>query len=136
MYALAKPLQELADQDTDFVDQEVTRAQYTGQKIVLQTALNDELGLAANTIVIVTVDDSKAHTYAGNEAESGHFYGGNKSESGPTYIANESEGVVPLGYDFKVQVPAAQNTTDNIALINFVVSRAKVAGRDYTIEIV
>lgn len=134
--SLVYPLQYLASRDSIYFNREVVRAQYNGQKIVMQTALNDELLLAANTIVVVTVDDSGAGMFVGNTGEVPVTYVGNKSESGITWMGNSAESGIPLEYDFKIQVPSAQNTTDNINLITHLADRMKMAGKQYLIEII
>ncbi len=134
--SLVFPIQFLADRDDKTFDLEVTRSNYNGGKLLMQTVLNIELALPNNTIVVVTVDDSGVGFYVGNEVETPDKFFGNKLESGTEYIANESETSVPVGHDFKIQVPTAHNTTDNIALINHLTKRMKVAGRNYIIEIV
>ena len=133
--SLLRPLKDLADRDSEYFDQELLRANYNGQKLVMQTVLNTELGLAANTVIVVTVDDSGAGLFAGNDDEIPVTYAGNENESGFAFAGNDSEVSTPLGYDFKVQVPSAQNTTNNINLIKHIIDRIKVP-KKYIIEIV
>lgn len=134
-YALTKPFEDLALRDTDYFNQELLRAKYVPSKGGMQKILNEELGLPANTIVVVTVDNSGG-TFAGNEGELPVLYAGNLIEGTPTFAGNLSESPTPLGYDFKVQLPNANNTTDNQNLISHLVDRMKLAGKSYIIEIV
>lgn len=101
------------------------QAVWNGQKIVLQAALNDYFGLAANQIQVVTnLNVGASYIYRESELRPTYFY--RESESTRRYFYRESE--FTSGYNFTVRIPVGIYTAELNRRVIAVVNIYKVIG--------
>jgi hypothetical protein len=106
------------------------QAKWNGQKIVLQGALNDYFGLAANTIYITT-NSVHPSIYCYNEAESVFIYCYNELEATKLYCWNEAE--VSSPYSFTVAIPIGIYTAELARRVTSIVNLFKLAGTTFNV---
>lgn len=133
--ALLAPEQQLHDSIFNvFRPYIIERSKQNGQKIVMESVLNDTFGVTAPPLIYIdnTGDDVGGVTFF-NESE-GYpgviFY--NESEGqAPTFFYNDSETV--QNNDFKVYVPAAVYAAEGEAKIAAEVDRLRPYSTNYVI---
>ena len=132
--ALLKPIQTLTDGLKTFEINELKRAKFNGQKIVLQEALNDIFGIAiAPFIYIETVQSTGKNLFLYEQSEASPVFFSEVSESDPVYIFESGE-VSTIDYDFKVKIPVAIYTAELDRQVKAQTKIYKVAGKRFITE--
>lgn len=132
---LVYPLQSLSDASNTVYEEYLLDAKRNGQKMVLQKAINTIMGFAADTVYITTNTDVASQLYFYQASENFPVYFSEPSENDPVYFYNNGE-LGGNGADFTVNVPAAQNTTENIRRITALTNLYKLSGKTFSIVIV
>jgi len=133
--SLLSPLTSLLLTDKDTITEIAIRAQWTGQKMVMQEALNYVFGITvAPFIIIETVQSGNVTLYAfDSEEDTDVEYVWKDGGVSTAYAYSEGEADTPLGYDFLVKMPVGIATAENLALLAQQVDLIKVAGKTYSI---
>lgn len=132
--SLLEPLQTMTDGMKTFETQELKRAKWNGQKIVLQAALNDLFGITtAPFILIETNQDLGQNTYFYEDTELVPVYFFEASENDPVYFFEDSE-TTPEDYDFKVLIPVGIWTIELERQVRAQTTLYKLAGPKFIIE--
>jgi len=132
--SLLKPLTSLLAGDKDEIIGVATRAQWNGQKMVFQAALNYVFGITiAPFIIIETIEDTNVTMYAYSTASTNQNYAYPKGFYFTSWAYPKAVASTPTGYDFLVKMPAAYATTENLALLEQQVKLIKVTGKTYEI---
>ena len=104
--SLLAPLQEKTDETKTFEEEQLRRARYNGQKIVLQAALNEIFGITSLPYIIVETNRGiGGNTYFYEPAEATPVYFSEPSESEPVYFFEPGE-LVAEDYDMRVLIPS------------------------------
>lgn len=132
--SLLAPLQTMTDGMKTFETQEVKRAKWNGQKIVLQAALNDLFGVtSAPFIIIETNQDPSQNTYFYEQSENVPVYFTEESENDPLYFFESSEPPIE-DYDFKVLIPTGIHTAELERQVIAQTKLYKLAGPKFLVE--
>lgn len=114
------------------------RAVWSGQKIVLQAALNDILGIIiAPFIIVVPNQNTQFAQFFRNFSEpTSTKFSRNFSEISPTpiFLFNFSE-ISASGTDFTVEIPAVHHTQEVENQIEGEVKKIKLAGKLFNIVV-
>lgn len=107
-------------------------ARYTGQRLVMETALNEMLPAASGLITVETVVGLIAQDYIYNAVElEAPLFIYEASEGVPNpFIYEASEGLAT--HDFEVNVPLASGIAST--QVQVLVNRLKLAGKRYSIQ--
>lgn len=106
-------------------------AKYTGQRLVMEAALNEMLPIAGGLITVETVSGQipQEYLYEAVELEAPLFiYEATEGLAGP-FIYEAVEGLT--NHDFEVNVPVASGLAST--QVEVLVNRLKLAGKRYTI---
>lgn len=133
--SLVYPLEQRLLTDKAFETDINNRLRYNGQKIKMQAAINEIMGVvSAPYIIIVT-----RQTFVGlpqlvlDESEPGStMLVFDEAEGGNTLIIDESEEVADQD-EFEVQIPVGLSNTDFDAKVEAEINKLKVAGTRFNI---
>jgi hypothetical protein len=132
--ALLEPLQTLSTGMKTFETEQLKRAKWNGQKIVLQAALNDLFGITMAPFILIETNQSPGqNTYFYEESESVPVYFHEEIEGDPVYFFESSELPV-IDYDFKVLIPVGIWTTELERRVKASTYLYKLAGPKFIIE--
>jgi hypothetical protein len=133
--ALLAPLQTLHDDTFLVYKPDVkARAKHNGQKVVLESILNDTFGVVGPQFILIdNTGDNVVADILYNESEGlPDFILHNESEAEPAvYFNNESE--LTNNREFVVKVPLAVYTAEGEAAIKFEIDRLRPYSTFYTI---
>jgi hypothetical protein len=130
LYSLLEPLQTITDELKTFETNELKRAKWNGQKMVLQAALNDIFGITSAPFIIVeTVPSVFVYFYEASEATPVHFY--EQVESSAVFFYEDSE---LLTVSFRVLIPSGIHTAELERQVRAQTNLYKLAGKTFDIE--
>lgn len=130
--ALIKPLQTNTNSLKVFETEYKKRAKFNGQKIVLQSALNNIFGVAIAPFIIVTPNrEIGENSYFYNDAEISPMYFYNDAEVNPKFSYNATE--VVSDFDFLIEIPIGIYTTDLERRVRAEANLYKLAGVTFDI---
>lgn len=126
--SLLAPLQEKTNETKTFEGEQLRRARYNGQKIVLQAALNEIFGITAPPYIIVQTNPSiVSNTYFYEPSEETPIYFSEPDEMEPVYLYEPGELLVE-DYDFSVSIPLGIWTAELERQIKAETLKYKIAG--------
>lgn len=135
LYSLMKPLQTAINDNVSFEEETERRAKYNGRKIIIQTALNEIMGVTISPFILVET----RQIFLGiapviyNEGEIGiTAVIGNEVENTMIIINNSEE--TAFSEDVVVKIPIGLSTTDFDTNVEAEFLRYKVAGVTYRVE--
>lgn len=126
--SLLQPLKELAQTMSTFNDNQLKRARFNGQIIVLRAALEDITGISG---IQIETNDVVEPLYLFQQAEADPVYFYQEAESTPVYMYQEAE--VGVGYSFTVKVPVASYNADVDAQIRGEIAIFGLVGKNFNI---
>jgi hypothetical protein len=130
--SLAYPLQQKADEQETYYNTLLSFSKRNGQKMIMQRALNEIFGQAANYIYIIWGDRVDTSAYTFNNAEADSMWVSNSAENAPRYVIGINEpDASPI--DFSVCVPNAIYTAELVRRIKYEVNRIKLAGMRFEV---
>jgi hypothetical protein len=135
IYYLIKPLQTAINDNVNFEEEQERRAKYNGQKMIVQTALNEIMSVTSAPFILVETRQSFLNIapvfYNEPEPEITGVTG-NESENTITTLNNSEE--TAFAEDVVVKIPVGLSTTSFDANVEAEFLKYKVTGVTYRIE--
>lgn len=129
--SLLAPSQTRTDELDTFYSDLLTRSKYNARKMVMQRALNQIFGLAANSIRIVTDTSAATLLYFYQPAELVNVFFYQPSENNPVFFTQAGE-IAPGATDFVVLIPIGIYTAELDRRVKAEVSKLNLAGKTFS----
>jgi hypothetical protein len=132
--SLVHPMDDLVPDAKDKFVYQRNRARFTGQKIVMQAALNFLNNITAAPFILVTTVRTQNDTiYLYDESNATQSFIYDETDLNITYFRDESESFAPGTFDFIVWIPAVRYTAELEEKVKAEVENMKLPGKKFNI---